>query len=237
MANEQTLLKEAIEKQHLDSFLAMVLEIIGGDPFGVDSNAAPSIVASRSNRSQADCSIALTSLAGRGLINEIQYDSRSRLIANYGALKLTEEVKQGLLLRASHYEVLGAPHSPKAMATLEAFFRTERNPIYLGLEVTSHKVFRELENRANAKLQTIFLIPPKKYLSSQRHHHYDEVLNEWIKFIQNGPAEFREFIKIRITAKAYPHLYTSSIGPESTRFDVYLLNNKDRSTRYGEIVV
>jgi len=228
-------LQAAIANQNISPFLTRILEEFAKDAYGLEQTTAPSIIASLTNRSFDECNQAIIELVGRNLLLRVEDGSGVRLVANYQQLGIDEETRRALFLRAWSFEILGAPHSPKAMSTLDALFREERQPIYVGLEVTSHKVFREIEARANEGRRTIFLMPKKSDLPSERQLHHDEVMATWINFLRKGPEVLRKHVRICLTPKALPHLYTSAIGPNHVRLDLYQYDQN--TTRRGEMVL
>jgi hypothetical protein len=228
-------LETAISNLQLEELPRAVLTEIASDPHGLDPEAAPSVLASLTHRTLADCSHACTDLASSQLVIKVRDGSRERLVANYSKMNIAEELRQALLIRACSFETLGAPHSAKAMATLDALFE-EKEPIYIALEITSHRVFRHLKHRANNHRVTIFLMPRKNDLPQERHAHHDEVLREWKEFIRTGDSKLKDFIKVRLTAVPYRHLYTSSISANRVRFDMYAFTAGEHSTRRGDMV-
>jgi len=228
-------LSEAVSREGLASFDAEVLMKMARDPHGLDEDAAAWFVASITSRSHEECSRAIIHLLGRGLLIQVDENGVSkRLFANFERLGLDEATRQALLRESLPFEVLGAPHSPKAMETLNSFFREEREDIYLGIEVTHHDIFRELNARANARKSTVFLMPRKRHVSTSRKEHYDEVLKDWIGFIQNGPRERRTYVQLRITSSAHRALFTSAMSPRHARLDYYSFDST--TTREGQIV-
>jgi hypothetical protein len=113
-------------------------------------------------------------------------------------------------------------------------FRDEVDPIYLGLEITSHRVFKELARRAESGRRTFFLVPRRRDLPGERWRHYDEVRAEWLKFLKEGPQYLRENIRIQLTWRALPELFTSAIAKRTVRLDVYQYG--DTTTRRGEMI-
>lgn len=232
---EQQKLEEAIKHLKLDPFCSVVLKEIALDPHGLEMISAPSVLASLVCRPLQDCNTAIVNLSSQQFLTQVTDDGRSWLVANYQKLGIDEETRHQLLHRASPFKTLGAPHSPNALHTLDSLF-LEKEPIYLGLEITSHRVFRHLEERARNQLLTVFLLPKKSALQVERHRHYDEVLQEWMDFINKGSADVKKFTRIRNTNVAMPHLYTSSLTADHVRFDMYLFKEGERTTRTGVMV-
>jgi hypothetical protein len=225
----------AIERQGLPSFLAEVLGQLALDGDGLDAGAAPSFVASLMNRPLEECNDAIIELLGRNLLLLRVVDApNARLVANYQILGIGEETRLRLTRRATPFEALGAPHSPNSMSTLDAIFREERDPIYLGLEVTSHKVFRELQARAEAGRVTVFLIPKRQHLPSERTVHYDEMRSAWVRWLGEGRRALRKNIRILVTPRPLPHLYTSCLTRNVARLDLY--HYGQNTTRRGEMI-
>lgn len=228
-------LKELVATKGLPAGQADILETLALDDYGFQLSAAPSILAGSLNRSAEDCSEALTALSGTGLVLTVSNDSHLRIIANYQALGATEELRQAL--RQGHptpFEQLDAPHSAEAMATLHALFVEEPQPIFLGLEMTAHRVFQKLTERAEAGRMTTFLMPHKSLIDEGRHRQYDEVLHAWKQFLRNLTGRGRSAVRLRITRVPYHYLYTSAVSPNFVRFNCYWYDQG--TTRRGVMV-
>jgi hypothetical protein len=77
-------------------------------------------------------------------------------------------------------------------------------------------------------------MPPKSRVSSRRREHYDEVLDDWIKFLKRGPAHLRANVKLYISRQVTPEMYTSALTRKAARVDAYLFTSD--STRTGHIL-
>lgn len=196
-------------------------------------SAAASQVSSQTNKPRADCEQALLDLVGRGLLIRIDTD-QPRLIAEYGKLGIPAEQCQLLVAQSQAFQILGQPHSAEAMATLRQSFEDSPEVILIGMEVTAPEVFSALESRSAAGRLTVFLMPPKNKVSSQRREHYDEVLDDWVKFLKKGQSHLRANVKLYISKGVTPEVYTSALTREAARVDVYQFSAD--STRTGHIL-
>jgi hypothetical protein len=228
-------LQDAIANQGLDEFESRVLEELGVDAHGLDRLAAPGFIASLTNRPMEESSDAIISLLGRGLLVAVDDAAGvSRLFVNYAALGIDDETRLALLAKPASFTTLGSPHSERAMETLAALLREERGPIYLGIEVTSRKVFKELDARASEGRKTIFLLPRKQDVRSELGVHYDEVIRDWIAHLKDGASYLRRNIELRVTQQPFPYLFTSALTSSRVRLDVF--SYEAGTTRQGEII-
>jgi hypothetical protein len=229
-------LQNAIKKQNLPEFLAIVLEKLALEAGGVDRAAACDWISLQTNRVAPDCNEAILDLGLRNLVLEVTNDDRSevRLVANYQKLEVSEATRQALHLRSQPFQTLDFPHSAKAMATLNALLRDEAQELFIVLaEATNHKFFSELEHRAKQGRKTTFLIPKETAIPSERRSVYQQEIASWVTFLKRDNALLRN-VKILVTPKPYKHLYTSTLGPNYVRYDVFELD--DKSTKTGEMI-
>jgi hypothetical protein len=227
-------LSNIIAKLNLSDDAARALYEVAVDPHGIERNAAPGLVASILDLSLERSNQSLIELLGKNFLVVKAFDDDERLFANYELLGVNEETRNQLLKSQEIFVNLQEAHSKISIKTLDSFFEENKEPIYLGCEVTSHHTFRMLKSRAEAGRLTIFLIPPKKGVSVNRHIHYDEVLSEWVRFLKEGPAYLKKNVKIRITNRPFPQLYTSGLSSEISRFNLYFLSAK--TTRRGSLL-
>lgn len=227
-------LTEAIAKLQLPPLEVRVLEEIAKDPYGITPLAAPSMLAPLTHQPLEECQEAVLQLVSKKLLLRVEVGNEARLVADYDLLGLPEETRQALRLLASPFETLDSPHSPKAMSSLNQWFLDEHQPIYLGLEITSHKVFTTLGQRANNGYMTIFLMPRRSHVPAAQQTHYDEILKAWKRFLRDESKRVRRNVRIYLTNRPYRSLYTSALGPKSVRFDLYYLNQD--TTRKGTMV-
>ncbi|HEY7067207.1 MAG TPA: hypothetical protein VII06_37440 [Chloroflexota bacterium] len=227
-------LKDAIAAESLSPLAGEVLYQLATDAYGVDPQAAPDMLASLTYHSASECLQAIADLLSRQLLLQIDTGHDVRIIANYQRLGLDETARQAITRTSLAFEHIGYPHSPKAMSTLAAMFREERGTIYLGLEITSHRVFSELTTRSSYGRKTVFLIPRRSAIEPDRRAHYDEVMNGWIAFLRDGPRSLRQHTRLKLTKWALPHIYTSALSAELARVDLYTLGMN--TTRRGQLV-
>lgn len=204
------------------------------DPHGLEEKAATSFISSLLQVSVHQANQALLELTGRNLVITEVRERGPRLRANYEHLGIDENSKTELLSEDQPFQDQGQPHSESAMEALDDFFDAADEDIYVSLEITSHRVFGALERRAESGGMTVFLMPQEKLVPAARREHYREVLQEWIRFIKDGTAALKRNVRIRITEKAFPGLYTSAISCTGARFDLYFVG--ERTTRRGRIL-
>ena len=228
-------LQDSISKQKLPELESLIIEKLATEVYGVDQAEATAFFASLTNRTTSECSQAIIGLVGRKLLRRIDDGTETRLVLNYQLLGISEEAHQALLKEAQPFEMLDHPHSERAMSTLASLFREESETIYIALaEVTSISYFRELKNRAEAGHRTVFLIPKRRHLAPVKWKLYDEILAEWVSFIQEGNEKVRRNIQILITPKPFRHLYTSALGPKYVRYDMF---EYDALTTRGGVMI
>lgn len=223
----------SIQKLNLESLQARALEIVARDAIGMIQSVAASQVSSQSNRPRVECEQALLDLVGRGLLIRVDTD-QPRLIAEYEKLGIPPEQRQLLVTHSRSFQVLGQPHSAEAMATLRALFEDAPEVIFVGMEVTAREVFTALEARSAAGRSTVFLMPPKSNVRSQRREHYDEVLDEWVRFLRKGRSHLRANVRLYISKEVTPEMYTSALTRDTARIDLYHFSAE--STRTGHIL-
>lgn len=219
----------------LDSDERAVVQEIVLDHDGYDAGAAESILAAILNRDLATVGAALRRLQSRGLLQHTAPNGHQRIVANYSALHIP--MRLGQRIRAgspSPFRVIDAPASPSAMGTLHSLFLEEARPLYLGIEVTAHSVFKHLKARADAGFTTVVIMPRKRIVRSAKRDHSDEVLRGWIGFVRSLPRHARRNLHIRIATGDYPYLYSSTLTPEIARFDCYWYDQG--TTRRGTMV-
>jgi hypothetical protein len=154
-------LKTTIASLRLSDQAGQTLFLLAQDPHGIEREACPSMVASSQDISMEAANSAIIELLGRELLRQDGPNEEGRLLANYEALQVDHETRELLIRRRKPFDDQGAPHSKQAMKGLDEFFEKGGDHIFLGLEVTSHSVFRRLESRAKAGRRTTFLIPKK----------------------------------------------------------------------------
>jgi len=227
-------LLEAISKHSISQNASDVLYEIALDPHGMEKNTAAGLVASLLDISLERSNQALIELFAKELLISNKDEDEIRIFANYELLKIDELTRSHLLERQEIFVNTKEAHSKDSLKSLDDFFDLNTDTIYLGCEITSHYTFRRLADRASRSRYTIFLIPREKHLPPARHIHYTEVMNEWIKFINEGPKYLKKFIRIRMTDRPFPQLYTSGLSKHEARFDLYFLNTK--TTRRGSLI-
>jgi len=231
-ANE---IRRVVHAEQLSPVQAQVLEVLALDDYGFQLTAAPSILAASINRPAEECLEALTELTSADLVLKISDQYHSRVVANYARLGVTEEMRQALRLgHPTPFEQLDAPHSAEAMATLHTLFVEEPRPIYLGLEITSHRVFQKLEERALAGHMTVFIMPHRSLVAQEQKRHYDDILRGWIQFLRDLSRPARQNIRLCIARVPRRYLYTSALTPQFVRFDCYWYDQG--TTRRGVMV-
>ncbi len=227
-------LSNAISELQLSADAAMALTEIALDPHGIEKNAAAGLVASILDISLERANQALIELFGKNLLVTTESDGEMRLFANYNLLGVDETTRKQLIARQEIFENMKEAHSKASMKSLNDFFYKTEETIYMGCEVTSHHTFPRLEARAESGRKTIFLMPRKRDVSEQRQTHYAEVMSEWVLFLKSGPASLRKNVRIKITSRPYPQLYTSGLSSETARFNLYFLSAK--TTRQGSLL-
>ena len=228
-------LVELIASRALPPLQAAILNALALDDYGFQLSAAPSILAPEVNCSTEVCLENLTELISANLVIRVADQIHPRVVANYAILGVSEELRQALRQgRPSPFEQLDAPHSAEAMETLHQMFLQETRPLYIGLEMTSHRVFQRLEERASSGRLTVFLMPARRLISPERQRHYDDILDGWIRFVKGLAPGVRQNVRLRVTRIPYRYLYTSSLTPTFIRFDCYWYDQG--STRRGTMV-
>ncbi|TKB26065.1 hypothetical protein FCL47_09955 [Desulfopila sp. IMCC35006] len=202
------------------------------DPHGIEREAAPSMLASLLDISLKDASDAVIELLTKKVVHE--KTKTTRLEVDLSLLGLTSEQIDTLRIHQTVFENHGAPHSNKAMHSLSKLFEKTDGTLYIGLEVTPPSIFKDLKARAKARKQTVFLMPRKRDVSTQRQLHYSEVLKEWKDFFRTEEVAVRKNTELRITEIPFKDLYTSALSSDVARFDVHFLDSS--STRKGDII-
>jgi hypothetical protein len=228
------ILVDAIGKKHLSIDAARALYEIALDPHGIEKATSAGLVASILDISMERSNQAIIELLTKNLLISSPKGNETRIFANYELLKIGDFTRRHLLKRHEIFEDMRESHSKNSLKSLDDFFDLNIDTIYLGCEVTSHNTFRRLTKRAEEKKRTIFLMPKRKFVSPARYTHYDEVLAEWVNYIEEGPDYLRKYIRIRITDRAFPQLYTSGLSEDQARFNLYFLNAK--TTRRGSLL-
>jgi hypothetical protein len=77
-------------------------------------------------------------------------------------------------------------------------------------------------------------MPPKDKVGPQRRAHYDEVVDDWVKFLKKGHSHLRANVRLCISKEVTPEIYTSALTRECARVDVYQFSAD--STRAGHIL-
>lgn len=235
MGNDTILkLTSTIEEQRISSYAKKALFEIAIDPHGIEQNAAPGLVASILGLSLEQANQAIIELLGKNLLISREGNEETRIFANYDTLNIDSNNQGELLSRQEVFDNLHEAHSELSMRTLDDFFLNSEGTIYLGCEVTSHHTFRKLQTRAATGKQTIFLMPKKRDVKPTRKIHYNEIIAEWIGFIKEGPACLKKNIRIRITSRPFPQLFTSGLSSDVARFDLYFFSSN--TTRRGSIL-
>lgn len=227
-------LSESISRYQLSQDASNTLYEIALDPHGIEKTAAAGLVASLLDISLERSNQALIELLAKKLLISNDNEKEIRIFANYELLKIDDITHRHLLERQEVFEDTKESHSKDSMKSLDEFFDLSTDTIYLGCEITSHHTFRRLANRASENRHTVFLMPREKHLPPARHTHYNEVMDEWVKFINDGPKYLRKFIRIKITDRPFPQLYTSGLSKDKARFNLYFLNT--RTTRRGSLL-
>ena len=225
-------LRNAIDKLDLSPLAAKLAYHLALDPLGIRREAAPSFAASWTAQPQDACLRAIVELLGRRVIIEVGPDQR--LQVDYSCLGISEATKTQILAEKPAFTLHGHPHSIPSMSSLENLFRDEEDPLYVGLQITSPRVFRLLEERAKKNRLTVFLMPRRKDVPHDRQKHYDEVLEEWSQLIRRGPADLKENIRILRVTSASPEIHTSLLSKSVAHLDIYSVAN--RSTRQGHMI-
>lgn len=234
MERNSVLHKEILKKfdgHDLDELSKKCLETLACDPHGIERLAAASMLAGATGASIEACSDSVQGLLGAHLLLLVD----GRLQANYALLGIDADAKAALQSQAQPSQSLGSPHSQAAMSSLREWMVAQPGAIYLGMGISSHKVFGDaLALRASAGRTTIFVLPPRGAFPPSRHDHYDEIIAGWIKYIREGDRTLKSNIRLIISPEMRPYLYTSGIAQDKSRFDVYWTNFP--TTRNGEII-
>jgi hypothetical protein len=227
-------LRDKAAELHLTPRAAEALYAIARDAYGIECEAAPSLIASALDIPRDEAKDVIIELQAHGVL-VVSGSESPRYYADYGRLEVDEAEQATLMARRTPFVDQGAPHSSTAMAGLEDFLRERRGPVYVALEVTDPEIFRRfLRSRAAFGRRTVFLMPPKRELPEVRQRHYDETLKRWVQELRDGPADLRRSVDFRITATAFPDLYTSALSEDRARFDVRFLDSG--TTRDGRII-
>jgi len=226
-------LRQAVDSQQLSPHAETILIRIAKDPHGILRDSAPAIVAPMIYGTNSEADAALRELYGKQLILEKSADNQPRIMANYERLGISEKESAQLTSPLVQFEIIGQPHSPEGMSTLPQLFNDPLE-LYIPLGITAHNVFDCLDERAKAGKKTIFFFPAKKHVSYPLRSHYSEVLDGWIKFINDGPKYRRINIQLRIVNVQYWDSYTSALSASSARIN--LNHSSSLSTRDGTII-
>lgn len=221
------------EKYGLTLVQQQALLFFARERYALELNGAPSLLASDLCMSIADANDCLLALLGTALIRQVP-GAPPRLEADFAKLGLSSDEKEELQTTRPTFDNYGPPHSEGGMESLRNFFERESGTIYLGLEATSHKVFPFLSQRARNGLRTVFLMPKRKDVQSEKQNHYDEVLEDWLKFLKNGDKTLRDNVEILLTAKSFPDIYTTALSSKMGRLNAREMSAKN--TRAGIIL-
>ena len=91
-----------------------------------------------------------------------------------------------------------------------------------------------LEHRTGKERHTTFLVPRKSLLSPRRQRHYDDILNRWVRFLNQGRPQGKRLVDVRVTDAPFQDLYTTALSEDRARFNVRFLDSD--TTRDGKIL-
>lgn len=229
-------LRDAIAKSGAVGFDAEVLRYLVLEPLGIREEAFASVMASRTRETGERCTQALARLLGRGLVRSIPDGGHRRYVANQDELALDAAALESIaaMERPPAVTQLGPPHAEPAMRSLAKTLLEQRGHLYIGLDITAHDVFTELEERARRGFRTTFLAPHRSAVPSDLREHWDHIYSGWATWLRASDRGVRKNVTLLITPKYYRHLSTSLAAEDHVRLDVYW--KQDDTTRKGEII-
>ncbi|SDZ13839.1 hypothetical protein [Nitrosomonas sp. Nm58] len=148
----QLQLNHQLEPYKLDPLARHCLELFIVDPHGIEQAATASMLAGATGDTLEMCSDVLQVLLGHRLL--VFRDGRVE--ANFELLGIDEATKAVLQTHTEPLRSIGSPHSPSAMESLKEWLIAHDGIVYLGMGITSHRVFQEaLQSRAHAGRTTV----------------------------------------------------------------------------------
>ncbi len=237
MIEIQDRVRNSIEKLNLGQNKLNVLIEIALDPHGLPKETAYTMIPRYTGvPDDLNNQMLITDLIADNYIMPVIDGGLTYLRANYEKLKIEKSIVERLFqIKDLGFEIIGYPHSPKAMQTLDDIFKNEKEVIYVALGITSYDVFKDnIEKRAKHSLKTVFFFPRKSTVPNNRIPHYNSILKSWRKYLNNMQKDIRQYIELRIADMPSEALYTTLYTKSLTRINIRDLGNV--SSRKGTLL-